>query len=102
MSFCLHVPSSHSVLSLARTTARPLARTRTRTWFIGCPCALGFPCIATTHTGLVLSPSHVSIFLSPLRAHMHNCLPLSFSALPGGGRVCEALGITGNLLICTL
>ena len=28
MSFCLHVPSSHSVPSFARTTARPLACTR--------------------------------------------------------------------------
>ena len=49
--------------SFARATVRPLACTRTLTtqasgcpgldieaWFTGCPCALAFPVIATTHT----------------------------------------------------
>ena len=68
-------------------------------WFNGCPCALGFPFITTTHIGLVLSPSHVFIPLSSLRAHMHTCSPLSFWTPTWGGRVCETLGTTGNQLM---
>ena len=65
----LHVLSSHSFRSFARTTVRALVCTRTSTsnsgfrsprfrqWgFIGCPCAFGFSFIATTHTFVPSSP----------------------------------------------
>ena len=49
--------------------------------FIGCPCALGFSFIATTHTFVPSRPPfHVFILLSLLRA--------STLCLPSGRRVC--------------
>ena len=53
-----------------------------------------------TDTGLVLSPSHVFIFLFSLRARMRNCSLLNFLGPPRGGHVRETRGITGNQLIC--
>ena len=100
MSFCLHALSSHSVLSFAHTTARPLACTRTtylqprvqgaqiltmRFGSVVVPVHLVFPLVAITHTGLVLPSSHAFILLSPLRANMHICSPLSFWAPSRGG-----------------
>ena len=57
-------------------------------WLAGCPCALGFPFIAVTHTGLVLSPFHVFVFLSSLRARMCICPPPSFGPPTRGACVC--------------
>ena len=74
------------------------------------PARLVFPFVATTHTGLVLSSSHVFILLSPLRVHMRICSPetpwshrgsFKFGKDPAslvGRRVCETLGVTGILL----
>ena len=89
MSFCLHVSSSSSFLSLARTFVRTLVCTHTRTrtllttrfrwprfvnynevWLIGCPSSLGSFSSATTHTFVCLV---LLTFICPFCVHM--CLP---------------------------
>ena len=98
----LHVLSSHSFRSFARTTVRALVCTRTSTsnsgfrspgfrqrGFIGCPCAFGFSFIATTHTFVPSRlPSHVFILLSLLRAQSHIRPSLNFASPRGSVCVC--------------
>ena len=53
-------------------------------WFIGCPCALGFPFITTTHSRLVSSSFHVFSFV-PLTPRTHTYTsagPLDFLLPP--------------------
>ena len=116
MSFCLHVSSSSSFLSLAHTIVRTLVCTYTHAystynevqvaqvrynevWFIGCPSSLGSSSSATTHTFVCLV---LLIFICPFCAHM--CLAsfpgrmeATHASLRGGACVCVTLGIKGNL-----
>ena len=118
-SFFFHVLlSSCFVISsfplFARTSVLALACTCTSTTqflgrpgldnevrLIGCPCALGFSFIATTHTFAPSRPPLMSSsFWSFLRAHLHIRPSLNF-CLPSGRRVCVPLVVTG-ILSCTL
>ena len=57
--------------------------------FIGCPCALGFSSIATTHLFVPsCPPPHVFILLPLPREHLHIRPSLSSFCLPSGRRVC--------------
>ena len=112
MSFCLHVPSSHSVPSFARTTARPLACTRATYLQPRFQVAQ----VLTMRSGSLVVPAHLvspssqpdTLVLSCLLlmsssfcllcAHMHTCSSLSFCSPARGVRVCETLGITQNQL----
>ena len=44
-------------------------------WLTGSPCALGFPFVATTHTGCPVSLSCLHSFVFFARAHVHLFAP---------------------------
>ena len=108
MSGSLHVSSSSSFPSLARTIVRTLVCTHTHTHayftcnevsgrpslynevgFIGCSCALGSFLISTTRTFVPSRPPVVSSFFCLARAHVHIGLHLSFTPPLGEACVCN-------------
>ena len=117
MSSCLHVLSSHPFLCLrvhrscpscvrAHLLIQVLGRRGldNEVGFIGCPCALGFSFIATTHTFVPSRPpSHVLIlFLSLLRAHLHIRPSLNFLPPLREACVCVPLESQGSTWIVLL
>ena len=117
MSFCLHVSSSSSFLSLARTIVRTLVCTHTRTRTL-LTARFRWPRFVTMRFGSSVVPLH----LAPFRRQPHtplSVLSFSFSSvpfartcahllsgqdgghtcLPAGRRVCVTLGIKGNLKV---
>ena len=116
MSFCLHVSSSSSFLSLARTFVRTLVCTHTRTRTL-LAARFRWPRFVTMRFGSSVVPLH----LVPFHRQPHtplSVLSFSFSSvpfactcayllsgqdgghtrLPSGRRVCVTLGIIGILL----
>ena len=116
MSFCLHVSSSSSFLSLARTIVRTLVCTHTRTRTL-LTTRFRWPRFVTMRFGSSVVPLH----LVPFHRQPHtplSVLSFSFSSvpfactcayllsgqdgghtcLPSGRRVCVTLGIIGILL----
>ena len=116
MSFCLHVSSSSSFLSLARTFVRTLVCTHTRTRTL-LTARFRWPRFVTMR----FAPSVVPLHLVPFHRQPHtpsSVLSFSFSSvpfactcayllsgqdgghtcLPSGRRVCVTLGVIGILL----
>ena len=116
MSFCLHVSSSSSFLSLARTFVRTLVCTHTRTRTL-LTTRFRWPRFVTMRFGSSVVPLH----LVPFHRQPHtplSVLSFSFSSvpfactcayllsgqdgghtcLPSGRRVCVTLGVIGILL----
>ena len=106
MSFCLHVSSSASFLSLARTIVRTLVCTHTCTrtllttvqvaqvcqvWFIGCPSSLGSSSSATTHTFFVCLVSFIFICLF--------CARMCLASFPGRMEATHA-SLRGGVCVC--
>ena len=117
MSFCLHVSSSSSFLSLARTIVRTLVCTHTRTRTL-LTTRFRWPRFVTMRFGSSVVPLH----LVPFHRQPHtplSVLSFSFSSvplactcayllsgqdgghtcLPSGRRVCVTLGMIGNLKV---
>ena len=117
MSFCLHVFSSSSFLSLARTFVRTLVCTHTRTRTL-LTTRFRWPRFVTMRFGSSVVPLH----LVPFHRRPHtplSVLSFSFSSvpfacacayllsgqdgghtcLPSGRRVCVTLGIIGNVKV---
>ena len=113
MSFCLHVSSSSSFLSLARTIVRALVCTHTRTrtlltarfrWPRFVPMRFGssvvplhlVPFHRQPHTPLsVLSFSFSSVLFACTCAYLLSGQDGGHTCLPSGRRVCVTLGIIG-------
>ena len=113
MSFCLHVSSSSSFLSLARTIVWTLVCTHTRTRTL-LTARFRWPRFVTMRFGSSVVPLHLVPFhrqphthlclscpfhfhLSLLRAHVPTSFPgrMEVTCLP----VCVTLGIRGNLKV---
>ena len=118
MSFCLHVSSSSSFLSLARTFVRTLVCTHTRTRTL-LTARFRWPRFVTMRFGSSVVPLHLVPFHRQPRTPL-SVLSFSFSSvpfaracayllsgqdgghtcLPSGRRVCVTLGIIGILSDC--
>ena len=116
MSFCLHVSSSSSFLSLARTIVRTLVCTHTRTRTL-LTARLRWPRFVTMRFGSSVVPLHLVPFHrqphTPLSvssfsfssvpfactcAHLLSGQDGGHTCLPSGRRVCVTLVVTGILL----